>query len=225
MLTRNNEFEDSCLVFSQDRSFFYASGEPFTLHRTSDTLQIINFIPFQVSPYTVGAILMDDKILAAYNENNGTLELWHLEDYELLLEQEVDSRVTNMLYHPTSGLLALENANRSIALWHISETEDGLQFELQRNLTAAVTTSAVLDLPARDMSLCGRHIAFSPDGSLLGAFSEDNRRLVLWDTANGSRLAELAGHNDILTSLAFSPDGTLLATGSADGTVRLWGVP
>ena len=32
----------------------------------------------------------------------------------------------------------------------------------------------------------------------------------------------LAGHTDMVTSVAFSPDGTTLASGSRDNTVRLW---
>jgi COMPASS component SWD3 len=34
----------------------------------------------------------------------------------------------------------------------------------------------------------------------------------------------LKGHTDWVNSVAFSPDGKLLASGSADGTIKLWDV-
>ncbi len=47
----------------------------------------------------------------------------------------------------------------------------------------------------------------------------------LWRVADGTLLATLTGHTDQVTSVAFAPDGQTLASGSWDGTVRLWGVP
>lgn len=73
-------------------------------------------------------------------------------------------------------------------------------------------------------------LAFSPDGRILAAVTEDN--VQLWDVA-GSRLTKSLEHRidgrvDEPYSLAFSPDGKTLATGNTSsldkGDVLLWDV-
>ncbi|MEU6735961.1 TIR domain-containing protein [Streptomyces physcomitrii] len=62
-------------------------------------------------------------------------------------------------------------------------------------------------------------VAYSPDGELLAAGSQDGSVLIC-APQNGEALRVLHGHTDRVYAVRFRD--SVLATGSADGTVRLW---
>ena len=91
-----------------------------------------------------------------------------------------------------------------------------------------------------------RCVAFSPDSTKLASGSMDHT-IKLWDVETGryvdtlgrsaststttqifwsvlGRITNAGGHTFWVNSVAFSPDGTTLASGSSDGTVKLWQV-
>ncbi|HSH14717.1 MAG TPA: WD40 repeat domain-containing protein, partial [Verrucomicrobiae bacterium] len=67
-------------------------------------------------------------------------------------------------------------------------------------------------------------VVFTPDGTRLLTVSDSFQDLRLWDWARspGSSLHAFVGHESFIEDAVFSPDGQWLATGSADGTARIW---
>jgi WD40 repeat protein len=63
-------------------------------------------------------------------------------------------------------------------------------------------------------------VAFAPDGARLVVASGSAARVI--DAASGERVAELAGHEDLVRSVAFSRDGRQVVTASRDEAARVF---
>jgi WD40 repeat protein len=69
---------------------------------------------------------------------------------------------------------------------------------------------------------CAR-VAFTPDSQTLVATTDPpDSRLCAWDLESGGQRVSQAAHAGPVGGLALNPGGGLAATGSHDGTVRVW---
>jgi WD40 repeat protein/predicted Ser/Thr protein kinase len=66
-----------------------------------------------------------------------------------------------------------------------------------------------------------RSVVLGPGGRRLALSLEREDIARLYHCATG-REFRLVGHKDFVSNLAFSPDGSTVASGSMDGTIRLW---
>ena len=151
------------------------------------------------------AISADGTLIASANRD-GRLRLYRVSpgprELRLLPPAEF-SGGTAIAFSPAPRQVAVGDSAGHIALWDL-----------------------VRQKPVQDMDLLQGPVsalAYSPDGRWLAVAGHEEKGF-LFDLKTGDRV-NLEGHTDIVRSIAFAPDGLAVATGSADGSVRLFSAP
>jgi len=63
-----------------------------------------------------------------------------------------------------------------------------------------------------------------PDGRIFSTGTNNGSKsaLLIWDISERTKIHEFTGHTDAIESISFSDNGYLVATGSRDGTCKIW---
>jgi WD40 repeat protein/transcriptional regulator with XRE-family HTH domain/energy-coupling factor transporter ATP-binding protein EcfA2 len=113
-----------------------------------------------------------------------------------------------------AGNIATAGIEGTIKVWELDKSGAHI------DETPLITISNPMDFDANTYA-SGFTLAYSPDGKLIAAISDQNTAKI-WDATNGRLLQTLAGHKNWILGLAFSPNGEFLATSSADRTAKVW---
>jgi WD40 repeat protein len=148
-----------------------------------------------------------------------TIQQWQLPGGKMVHSQQSSVRqfnsggVSNAAFSPDDHVVAMTSGcNPDIYLW---QAEDGKLLHTLQGHRTDIWSLAFSPDGQRLASGSGQHCQFD-DGGLL------DTSIRVWSVSGGRQETELRGHTDSVASLAWSSEGNLLASGSYDGTVRLW---
>lgn len=170
---------------------------------------------------------------------------------EQAISDKTSCWASSVAFAPQGGLLATGCFEGQLDLWSFPTAAIIKQFNCCSGWVNALAFSPVgsrlaaaygapealihiweLDQHVPSLTLAGgpfTRTVFSPDGSLLAAIAANPKFeqygqpagfVKLWDAYLGTETARFDLSDAV--SLAFSPSGELLATGSVDGTLRVW---
>ncbi len=205
-----------------------------------------------ISGRVVALAFRSDSLLLATGDTS-EMQLWNLRRplKDSRFGALAEANVTDLAFAPRGPFLAVGKSDGTVRVWNVNldgqrwsgATRDGtivhrLAYSPDGRWLAAVSANqtyvrvwnALNGVVQADLAGSGSQLAFSPDGRLLATASArvggERRHLELYDlTARRAFARSAAQHTALIAALAFAPDGRTVVTGSADQTIKFWGVP
>ena len=190
------------------------------------------------------AFSRDGKYVILPGRPPNTIHLWNLETGEELRTFAGHTGTVDAVTFSSDGSFVLSGgSDKSIRLWDVATGQERKTFPgLTRYATAVAYSPAGNTLLSASVQWFGssditinrwdatnglltkqlkasgsQDIAFSPDCRYLFSLG------AVWDIDSGSKIQELSGTKEALTS-TFSPDGKYVLSGNSEGSVTLWDI-
>ena len=197
-------------------------------------------IEHAISPIYSVRYSPDGRILASGGYTDDAIRLWDTVTGEQLATLQGHTEdIRNVAFSPDGRTLASGSYDNTIRLWDMASRRH------KTTLTHTMVTSVSFSADGRTLASGSRgdgtirlwkantgqlkftlkqwsvlSLSFSADGTTLA--SADYDKIYLRDATTGQIKSTLEGHKRWITSVVFGRDSRTLASGSLDGTIRLW---
>lgn len=151
--------------------------------------------------YATSLTISPNGSLIAVGLSNGEIKIWELStENQVATIPATSSPVTAVTWHPNGNIFISTYIQDDLYLWDVTN-----------NYTLLTTWENERDV--------GR-FAWSPNGEWLAG--SGGSYIQIWDSASGELADEFLAHSGGITSIAWNHIGNKLASGSTDGTVKIW---
>ncbi|KAL4734247.1 putative wd40 protein [Aspergillus similis] len=205
------------VAFSADGLIVASGSDDYTI-KLWDTKTGLEVRTLKGHSGPVGSVAFSaDGLMVASGSSDDTIKFWDAKTRLEIQTREGHYGSVDTLTFSADGLIVASGSDDgTIKLW---DAKTGLEIRTLEGHSGPVGS-----------------VAFSADGLMVASGSNDHS-IKLWDAKTGVEIRTLKGHSswDVkagrkalrghsswVRSVAFSPDGLMLASGSSDGTIKLW---